>query len=143
MEYNNAPDDYQRFLNFGNNVFVVVFGVECILKLLALGFYYYFHENWNKFDFLIVCTSLFSLNEDLLEGFNVTALRIIRVARLLRMVKTSKGLRHLLKTLWLSLGNIMNVSTLLFLILFTFAVAGMDLFGQIEFGEFYNEDANF
>ena len=130
-------------MNIGNNIFVVVFLLEAILKLIAYGFYYYFHENWNKFDFLIVCTSLLSLNEDLLEGFNVTALRIIRVARLLRMVKTSKGLRHLLKTLWLSLGNIMNVSMLLFLILFTFAVAGMDLFGDNEYGEFYNEDANF
>jgi hypothetical protein len=48
------------------------------------------------------------------------------------MVKASKGLRSLLKTLWLSLPNIVNVGALLFLVFFTFSVAGMDLFGAIE-----------
>ena len=47
------------------------------------------------------------------------------------MIKTSKGLRHLLKTLYMSLGNIANVGMLLFLVFFTFSVAGMDLFGEI------------
>jgi hypothetical protein len=89
-----------------------------------------------------VILSLVSLNEGLFN-FNVTALRIIRVARLLRMIKTSKGLRHLLKTLYLSLGNIVNVGLLMFLIFFTFAVAGMDLFGEVPHGDFINEDANF
>jgi hypothetical protein len=72
--------------------------------------------------------------DDGLFNFNITALRIIRVARLLRMVKTSKGLRSLLKTLWLSLPNIVNVAALLFLVLFTFSVAGMDLFGNVPEG---------
>jgi hypothetical protein len=45
------------------------------------------------------------------------------------MVKVSKGLRHLLKTLWLSLGNVMIVGALVFLIIFTFAIGGMDIFG--------------
>ena len=80
----------------------------------------------------------------LMKAFiNISALRIIRVSRLLRMVKTSEGLRSLLKTLYMSLGNIMTTSLLLLLILFTFTVAGMSLFGEIEFGDHINEDANF
>jgi hypothetical protein len=59
------------------------------------------------------------------------------------MIKTSKGLSYLLKTLYISLANIINVGMLLFLVFFTFAVAGMDLFGEVEYGEFINEDANF
>ena len=77
------------------------------------------------------------------SSFNVTALRIIRVARLLKMIKTSKGLRHLLKTLYMSLANIMNVGMLLFLVFFTFSVAGMDLFGDIKKGGDINHQANF
>jgi fumarate reductase subunit C len=71
--------------------FVVIFFIEMILKITALGFTYYWHVNWNKFDFIIVLMSLVALDGRLLEsvGFNVTALRIIRVSRLLRMVKTS------------------------------------------------------
>ena len=77
-------------------------------------------------------------------NFNVTALRIIRVSRLLRMVKTSEGLRTLLKTLYMSMGNIMNTALLLALVLFTFTVAGMSLFGSIEDdGEFIDENVNF
>ena len=76
-------------------------------------------------------------------NFNVTALRIIRVSRLLRMVKTSEGLRTLLKTLFMSLGNIINTAALLMLILFTFSVAGMSLFGSIEFNDTINKNTNF
>lgn len=116
-----------------------------ILKITAYGFKYYWHVNWNKFDFVIVIMSLVAINESLMQSFNfnVTALRIIRVSRLLRMVKTSQGLRSLLKTLYMSLSNILQTVSLLMLILFTFAVAGMSLFGEVEYGEFINENANF
>lgn len=114
----------------GNYFFVIVFTIEAILKLLAFGPKFYWHVNWNKFDLIIVILSLLSLDESLFS-FNITALRIIRVARLLRMIRASKGLRHLLKTLWLSLANIINVGMLLFLVFFTFTVAGMDLFGDV------------
>lgn len=51
-----------------------------------------------------------------LFNFNITALRTIRVIRILRMIKASKGVKTLLKSLYLALGNIMNVSALLCLI---------------------------
>ena len=59
------------------------------------------------------------------------------------MVKTSKGLKNLLKALWLSLKNIVNVAMILFLIFFAFSVAGMDLFGKIVKGDYINGDACF
>jgi len=115
----------------GNIIFVSIFAVEAVLKMTAHGIKFYFLETWNKFDFVIVILSLVALDESIFS-FKVNALRIIRVARLLRMIKASKGLRHLLKTLWLSIGNIANVGMLLFLIFFTFTVAGMDLFGDLN-----------
>lgn len=118
-------------LDSSNQFFVIFFTIELILKITAYGFKYYWYVNWNKFDFIIVILSLIAFDESLVEdlNFNVTALRIIRVSRLLRMVKTSEGLRTLLKTLFMSLGNILNTAALLMLILFTFSVAGMNLFG--------------
>jgi hypothetical protein len=70
---------------------VLLYAIEMTLKIVAYGFSYYWHVNWNKFDFIIVILSLAALDETLLRdlNFNVTALRIIRVSRLLRMVKTS------------------------------------------------------
>jgi hypothetical protein len=51
----------------------------------------------------------------------------------------------MLKTLYLAMNNIMNVAALYCLILFTFAVAGMDLFGSITEGKdgYINSNANF
>jgi len=125
--------------------FVVFFTFEMVLKITAHGFKYYWHVNWNKFDFIIVWMSLIAFDEELLKNlnFNVTALRIIRVSRLLRMIKTSQGLRSLLKTLYMSLGNILTTTTLLMLILFTFTVAGMGLFGDVPYGDHINKFANF
>jgi hypothetical protein len=134
IDYHGKSDELDELLTNSNNGFVVFFTVEMCLKLTAYGWTYYWYVNWNKFDFIIVILSLVAIDEELLKSklnFNPTALRIIRVARLLRMVKTSVGLRTLLKTLYMSLGNIINTALLLFLILFTFSVAGMSLFGTM------------
>jgi hypothetical protein len=48
-------------------------------------------------------------------GINVKILRILRVTRLLRIIKTSSGIRKLLKTLIMSMSNILNVFFLLIL----------------------------
>ena len=59
------------------------------------------------------------------------------------MIKTSKGLKKLLKALWLSLHSIANIGMILYLIFFSFTVAGMDLFGNITSGSYFNHDGNF
>mmetsp|Transcript_19618 Transcript_19618/g.30229 ORF Transcript_19618/g.30229 Transcript_19618/m.30229 type:complete len:397 (+) Transcript_19618:3926-5116(+) len=147
IDYYGKSEELERVLNNSNFSFVVFFTLEMILKITAYGFEYYWYVNWNKFDFIIVIMSLVALDENLLEklNFNPTALRIIRVSRLLRMVKTSEGLRTLLKTLFMSLSNIINTAALLTLILFTFGVAGMSLFGQIpqDDTEFLDHNVNF
>ena len=132
-------------LQDANLVFVVFFTIEMIVKITAYGWNYYWYVSWNKFDFVIVILSLVAVDEQLLEqlNFNVTALRIMRVSRLFRMVKTSKGLMTLLKTLFMSMGNIFNTAALLTLILFTFSVAGMSLFGTVPYNDFVDDNVNF
>lgn len=140
IEHYDMDENFERVLGIANIIFVTVFTIEMVLKITAHGFRYYWSVNWNKFDSIIVILSLVSLDESLLENlnFNVTAFRIIRVSRLFRMVKTMEGLRALLKTLFLSLSNILMTASLLLLILFTFSIAGMSMFGEIEYGEFIN-----
>ena len=147
IDYHGKSDELAGILENANWIFVIFFTGEMIIKLTAYGMKYYWYVNWNKFDCIIVMMSLIALDERALEdlNFNVTALRIIRVSRLLRMVKTSEGLRTLLKTLFMSLGNILNTAGLLSLILFTFSVAGMSLFGPIKITQdgFINKNVNF
>eukprot|EP00354_Favella_ehrenbergii_P005952 CAMPEP_0170475016 /NCGR_PEP_ID=MMETSP0123-20130129/16765_1 /TAXON_ID=182087 /ORGANISM="Favella ehrenbergii, Strain Fehren 1" /LENGTH=164 /DNA_ID=CAMNT_0010745301 /DNA_START=3755 /DNA_END=4249 /DNA_ORIENTATION=- len=142
MDYYGASDEFTFILETSNLIFVFIFTLEAVLKLLGLGVTYYFYIDWNKFDFAVVIMSLLSLGDT--SSFNLTALRIIRVARLLRMIKSSKELQALLKTLYLAMNNILIVATLFMLIIFTYAVAGMTLFGEIDRGEMINiENLNF
>ncbi len=143
MDYYGSSPGYNQALDICNIIFVVIFTSEAVLKLIGHGPRYYFYITWNQFDFAVVVLSLFSMLGT--DSFNLTALRIIRVARLLRMIKKSKEMQGLLKTLYLALNNIANVALLFLLIIFTFSVAGMELFGDIIEGDLMinNENLNF
>ena len=141
----DKSENFSNILYISNISFVSFFTFEATLKIIAYGITYYWHVNWNKFDFFIVLMSLIVIDENLLVDLqiNITALRVIRVARLLRMVKSSEGLRSLLKTLYLSLENILTVASLLVLLFFTFSVAGITLFGNMNYDDAFNNDINF
>lgn len=142
--YENS-DNFNRILVISNIFFVSFFTFEASLKVIAYGITYYWYVDWNKFDFFIVLMSLIVIDESILVdlNINITALRVIRVARLLRMVKSSESLRSLLKTLYLSLENILTVASLLVLLFFTFSVAGISLFGNMDYDDAFNNDVNF
>lgn len=57
---------------------------------------------------------------------------MFRVGRLFRLVQQAKGLRTLFNTLIVSLPAIFNVGSLLFLLMFVYAVLGMNLFGATD-----------
>jgi hypothetical protein len=56
--------------------------------------------------------------------------RVFRICRLFRIIKRARGLRMLFKTLVLSLPALANISMLLLLVFFVFAVLGIKLFGK-------------
>lgn len=58
---------------------MLVFVIEAILKLTALGMRGYFSDGWNRFDFIIVAFAFIELG---LEG--VQGLSVFRAARLVR-----------------------------------------------------------
>jgi hypothetical protein len=91
IEFQGAGETFLHVLTITNNVFVVIFTVEAVLKLFGQGPLFYFSQAGNIFDFFIVITSLLSLKEDLLP-INITALRLIRVMRLLRLLKASQNI---------------------------------------------------
>lgn len=59
-------------------------------------------------------------------------MRIFRIARLLRVLEFAKGIRQLLVALMISLPALFNVGTLLFLVLFIYAIIGMSAFGRVK-----------
>lgn len=66
IDHYGIEDDLETILNQSNQVFVVFFTLEMILKMTAYGLTYYWYVNWNKFDFIVVMFSLIALDEALL-----------------------------------------------------------------------------
>jgi len=80
-----------------NIVFMGIFTVEAIIKLIALKMAY-FKDSWNCFDFLVVTASLvapiLSLIPGVGSGFSMqaTIIRLLRVLRVLRLIKRAQKL---------------------------------------------------
>ena len=60
LDYDDAPAIYTSTLNNINYFFTGIFFLECILKIIAYDMAY-FTTSINKFDFFVVCTSLFEI----------------------------------------------------------------------------------
>ena len=58
--------------------------------------------------------------------------RVFRVGRVLRLVKSAKGIRTLLFSLAVSLPALFNIGLLLFLVLFIYAILGMNFFMNVK-----------
>lgn len=117
-----------------NSALTFVFTSEAVLKLSGLGFSQYFRSRWNFFDFFLVAGSL--IDELGLRWFNTALFRIFRIARAIRLARSLTGLRKITQTLYLSLPALLNVGTLLFLLLFVYAVLGVYLFAVPADGEY-------
>jgi hypothetical protein len=74
------------------------------------------------------------------------AVMVVRIFRVLRVVRLMEGLetaKRLLDTLVLTLPGIINISLLLLLMLFIYAVLGMQLFAKTQYNGSYSIHANF
>jgi len=70
-------------------------------------------------------------------------LRVLRVARIFRLIPKARGLRTLLETLVSSLPALGNIAAVLCLFFFIYAVIGMNLFGMMKYGQYLTRYANF
>lgn len=59
--YSTASEEYLNVLQIANLVFTGIFIIECIVKVLGLGFKIYLSSRWNQFDFAVVVFSVADL----------------------------------------------------------------------------------
>jgi hypothetical protein len=138
MMLNNPIDpNPPPFFDEVENVFLVLYTGEMLLKIIGLGFIMgeasYLRDWWNVLDFIIVITSLLSVGgnaeaaaaapEDS-GGFNASSMRAFRVARPLRTISSIKGLKVLMSALISALPMLSDTIIILFGFFLTFAIAG-------------------
>ncbi|XP_054864151.1 sodium channel, voltage-gated, type I like, alpha b isoform X1 [Amphiprion ocellaris] len=128
MEHYPMTREFDNVLSVGNLVFTGIFTAEMCFKIIALDPYYYFQEGWNIFDGIIVSLSLMELGLANVEGLSV--LRSFRLLRVFKLAKSWPTLNMLIKIIGNSVGALGNLTLVLAIIVFIFAVVGMQLFGK-------------
>ena len=140
-------DDMTRMIfDTMNEAFAYLFTVEMLIKLIGLRGYY-FDSVWNIFDFIVTLGSDFGIIYYYISGNEgAMAVMVVRIFRVLRVVRLMEGLetaKRLLDTLVLTLPGIINITLLLVLVLFIYAVLGMQLFAKTQYNESYSVHTNF
>lgn len=105
--------------------FLAFFVLELLLRIVARGIAF-FQDAWNWFDLIVVGIALIPLS----GGFAV--LRLVRVLRLLRLVSVIPSLRYIVDALFRSVPGLGTVIVLLFVVMYTAAIMGEQLFGEIS-----------
>ena len=120
---------YSHIFEFANYLFLVIFIVEAIIKMIAEApkVQNYFKDGWNIFDFSIIVISLLPATGQL-----AMLARLARLLRVLRLISTLPELRLIVATLVRSIPSMANVLALMSIIFYVYAVAGYHLFHDID-----------
>jgi voltage-gated sodium channel len=133
--YDSVEDDYGDLLHVLNDVFLGIFTVEILIRLIAFGRRVpaFFREGWNVFDFIVVAVAYLPWVRE-----SVTLLRIARLLRVTRLFSAMPGLRVVVLGLSRSVGPIVSLSALTFLLLYVYAIIGWAWFGDYDSANFGN-----
>ncbi|NP_001191637.1 sodium channel alpha-subunit SCAP1 [Aplysia californica] len=137
FEHHGMSAQMKNILGIFNLIFITIFTAECVLKLIGLR-WYYFKIPWNVFDFVVVVLSILASSlSEFEDSFFISptllrVIRVFRVGRVLRLVKSAKGIRTLLFSMAVSLPALFNIGLLLGLIMFIYAIMGMNFFMGAE-----------
>lgn len=146
------------FIGYLDNCFTVLFTIEALIKIIAMGFFFnnstlkekkldpYMRSPWNVLDIIVVAASLMdfvvmvkaSTATQEPEGGeggaltsnlkSVKALRALRALRPLRMISRNQGMKLIVNALLASLPSIMNVTIVCILFILIFAIVGVSFF---------------
>ncbi|XP_027504320.1 sodium channel protein type 5 subunit alpha-like [Corapipo altera] len=120
MEHPGMLPETREMITISDQVFTLIFTLEMILKIIALDPYYYFQNKWNVFDSLVVLIGLLSF------GTNLSPFRAIRIFKL---AKSWPALNTLMRIILNSFGALSNLTLVLAITVFIFAIVGMQFLG--------------
>ena len=113
-----------------NMFFSTVFLIEMIFKLVGLSPRAYARDKFNLFDGMVVCLWLVEVSAS--GSSALSALRAFRLLRIFKLLRSWTSLRLLLSMVMSSASDLLYFLLILILFLFSFAVMGMQLFGEMK-----------
>ena len=120
-----ASESTTELLNsFVQGIFTADVAIKCVAEPYP---WFYFNDDWNKFDVIVVTISYVPLSGN---GGLALMLRLLRLLRLLKIMRRFKTLQIILETLSMSLRSIVLISGLLFILMTIIGGFGVLLFGK-------------
>jgi hypothetical protein len=153
--HHGEPKYWTETLQFSNYVFVVIFFMEAVLKIVGYGPRKYFLGGfWDLYDFIVLAGSIIAIIMEVVcvitKTKNTNALwvavfggRICRILRVPRLISKFKSARFLFDSLVTGMSNILKILLIVVCIMLVYASLGIALFGNIRFQNSYNSSANF
>jgi hypothetical protein len=125
-------DDYVSVRNLNmavvDEAFSIIFLVECILKIMAMGFCFhknsYLRDIWSWLDLFVVTISVVGWLPGIESNASLKSLRTFRILRPLRSINSMPRMKALIKTLGASLKGLVNVMFFLAFVFSIFAIFG-------------------
>nr|UIX25865.1 voltage-gated sodium channel alpha subunit [Lymnaea stagnalis] len=137
LEHHNQSSTLTTTLTVSNIIFTCVFILEAFCKIIGLG-KYYFMVGWNIFDLVIALASLLDLGLEQVDGLNV--LRTFRLLRVFKLAQSWPTMRLLLTIIVSTLGALGNLCLILCIVIYIFAVIGLQLFRTQYTAENFGKD---
>ena len=135
----NQPDiaSFKDALRIIDYVFVALYTIEIVVKMIGYTVEGFFSDTWNVFDFAIVTVAYMEI---ILVDFELPfpptllrLLRLFRVIRLMRVLRISKGIRAIMLTVWISIPQLKNILVLIFLLITIFDMLCVNLFFAVNY----------
>ncbi|KAJ9457003.1 Voltage-dependent calcium channel type A subunit alpha-1 [Diplonema papillatum] len=146
-QHASQPDAWTEVQDTADMVFLCIYTVEMCIKMIAYGgAINYFRNRWNAFDAFVVAGSIASLilkYRTAGDAASVGVVRMLRIARVFKLMTAATGMKFLFKTLILSLPAIFNIVVLAFIFIVIYTVFGKSFFGAVRFQAYISNQANF
>ncbi|ODM93578.1 Sodium channel protein type 11 subunit alpha [Orchesella cincta] len=123
MEHHGQSVELEEWLRKG---FMAVFTAECIIKLLALQ-QEFFQVGWNIFDIFIVGISYLDIIIETV--LNLSVMRGMRLLRVFKLAQSWITMKVLLNIIFSTFGALGNLTCVLLIVIYIFAVMGMQIVG--------------
>ena len=125
------PSHEREVMDYINYALTAYFAIEMVLKIVGLGIRGYVADTMNVFDGLVVIVSIveIALSSQGGGGSGLSVLRTFRLLRIFKLARSWKELNKIINTIFQSLASIAYLSLILLLMMFIFALLGMQLFG--------------
>lgn len=127
----NQDGIFYDLQHYSNIVFVLLYTVEAVLRVIGVGIVPYLRYVWRRIDLLFLLLGWIDVFYSATVSLESMFFICTRIFRCMRLICFNRQLSMILTQLLKALPSLSNIAGLMALLFFVLAVLGMDLYGRI------------